>query len=220
MGTDNKDSIKEKIRNLELFEKYVNEWIKYKDNFKDITVGEYSKNKEAQKNDYLIQIEVYFNQAILEIDKDPKNKLINPNEIEELIQRYIRKNVIFSLDKEKEVKTLIKEKFIQYLQELKENVKEKSKNKNYKTLNFKEFVYLCFELGLVNNDVYNADRKKQANEIREIYEKYEHPIFDKIKLKNTITNNTDIYSIVRQYNSGDKDNNTVKKIKTIIKDSK
>lgn len=218
MGTDNKDSIKEMLKNLELFEKYVNESLKYKDNFKDITVGDWSENKEAQKNDHLIQIEVFFNEAILEIEKDPKNKLIGPNKLQELINIRIEQNVVFPLDKDKEIKVYINKKIIDYLSKLKNSIKSKREsNQNYTGLNFKEFVYLCFELGLVKEKL---NRKLQEAEIREIYENNEHPIFDKIELLNPIKKETSILSQVKKYNSNDKDYKVVQKIKTTIKDLK
>lgn len=79
-----RDIIEKQIKDLELFEKYINEWIKYKDIFKDITLGQFSENKEAQKNDYLIQIEVIFNEVISEIEKDPKKKTNRPEQIKKI----------------------------------------------------------------------------------------------------------------------------------------
>jgi len=214
MGTDNKDSIKKTLDNLDTFEKYVNEWLKYKDLFKGITLGDFEHNKDAQKNDYLIQIEVLFNKAILEIENDPKNKLIDPNKLEKLINLFIRKNVVFPLDKDKEVKEYINKKIIEYLLKVKTSIEiERETNQNYKTLNYREFVYLCFELKLLHES-YNPEL---AKEIRQIYEKYEHSIFNKIKLRLPITEKTDIYSIVKQYNSDSKIDEIVKKVNDYIK---
>ena len=219
MENEEQEQAKRILKNLDLFEKRVNEWLKYKDHFGGITVGEWSENKEAQKNDKLIQLRVLFDYKISQIGKNPKDKLIDPNKIEQLIQIFDRDKVHFPLDEKDEVEEYIHKRIVQYLQKLKEYVIiERESNQNYKTLNFKEFVYLCFELKLIDKN--QTDRKLQEKDIRKIYEKYEHPMFHNIKLKSPITDEIDIYSVVKTYYSDNKDNNTVNKVKTIIKDLK
>lgn len=186
---------------------------------KGMTLGEFYENKECQQKDKLVAIKALFNIYIPQILNDPKNKKGNPQMIERLINKIIRQNDVFALDEDKEIKDYFKQRVIELLDKLKESIDiERESSQTYKTLNYTEFIYLCIELGLVSSK--EPDRKLQADQIREIYEKYEHPIFNKIKLRNHINDKTDILSQVKKYMSDDKNNTTVKKVQTIINELK
>lgn len=204
---------------FDVFESYVNEWLIYKGTLKGVTLGEFYENKESQQKDKLVKIKVLFDIYIPQILNEPKIKKGNPKNLERLINKIIRQNDVFALDEDKEIKDYFKQRVIELLDRIKESIEiERESSQTYKTLNYTEFIYLCFELGLVSSK--EPDRKLQADQIREIYEKYEHPIFNKIKLRNHINDKTDILSQVKKYMSDDKNNTTVKKVQTIINELK
>ena len=186
---------------------------------KGLTLGEFYENKESQQKDKLVQIKALFDIIIPRILNKTKHIKGNPNILERLINKIIRQSDVFALDEDKEIKDYWNQRVIDLLDRLKESIEiERESNQTYKTLNYGEFIYLCFELGLVSRD--EPDRQLQADQIREIYEVNEHPIFNKIKLRNPINDKTDITSQVKKYMSELKNNTTVKKVQTIINELK
>jgi hypothetical protein len=201
------------MNHLDWLERYISESLDHNVP-ENMTVEQWHNDKEIQKRNNQIQFKLLCDKILSDKENNPKN---NIRKIEELIQELQRSPGFAPYDKDRVHKNAVTSIIIDFFQRLKNLALKAQTSNELKTLNFKEFVYLCFELKLVKEP---SDRMIQEREIRQIYEKYENPIFHKIQLRNPITDKTNIISQVRKYNSNDKDIETIKKVKTYIKDLK
>lgn len=210
MDKEQEKRIKNIDDHLDYLEKYVNEWLKWNSGNK-MTVKERSESKEQQDNDFLIQLKLIFDEIEKILENDPKTELLNPIIIGKYIDAFETIS-IFVLDPDKKIKEYYNERLIKLFKKIKLN--NELSNSEREIINYQTFVYLCFELKLIKE---KYDRKIQEHEIRQLYEKSEHPIFEKLKLRNPIKETTDIYSIVRKYVTRDKKIAVLDRVKTIIK---